>query len=370
MILLSCSRELMAPTSVFLSSGSPMRSVETRACSFSSSSSATDSCTSSREPAQHTWPWLKKMPLTMPSTAWSSGASSNTTLAALPPSSRVSFLPDPASERWISLPTSVEPVNATLSTPGWLVSSAPTSPAPGRMLTTPGGRSACWMISASTSAVSGVVSAGLSTTVLPQASAGRDLPRGHQQREVPRDDLAGHAERARVGAEPRVAELVRPARVVEEVRRRGRHVDVAGLLDRLAVVQALQHGQLAGPLGDHPRDPEDVLGPLGAGHLAPHPLVGPPRGLHRAVHIGRCGRGHLGQHLLGGRVDRLQRLAAALDELAVEEHPVAGLEVRDVPVLGRGRVLPQVISHVSPPSRSPGRCSGPRVGRGAASAGR
>ena len=40
------------------------------------------------------------------------------------------------------------------------------------MLTTPGGSSACRQISANSSAVSGVVSAGLSTTVLPQASAG------------------------------------------------------------------------------------------------------------------------------------------------------------------------------------------------------
>ncbi|SPL87920.1 unnamed protein product [[Actinomadura] parvosata subsp. kistnae] len=30
----------------------------------------------SREPAQQTWPWLKKMPVTMPSTAWSMAASS------------------------------------------------------------------------------------------------------------------------------------------------------------------------------------------------------------------------------------------------------------------------------------------------------
>ena len=39
-------------------------------------------------------------------------------------------------------------------------------------LTTPGGSSASSQISASSSAVSGVVSAGLSTAVLPQASAG------------------------------------------------------------------------------------------------------------------------------------------------------------------------------------------------------
>src|ERR1700739_3672513 len=56
------------------------------------------------------------MPLTIPSTAWSSAASSNTMFAALPPSSSVSFLPEPARRRWIALPTSVEPVNAILST--------------------------------------------------------------------------------------------------------------------------------------------------------------------------------------------------------------------------------------------------------------
>jgi hypothetical protein len=40
------------------------------------------------------------------------------------------------------------------------------------MFTTPGGRSACWQTSANSSAVSGVVSAGLRTTVLPVARAG------------------------------------------------------------------------------------------------------------------------------------------------------------------------------------------------------
>ena len=30
-----------------------------RRFSFATTSSETDSCTSSREPAQHTWPWLK-----------------------------------------------------------------------------------------------------------------------------------------------------------------------------------------------------------------------------------------------------------------------------------------------------------------------
>ncbi len=69
------------------------------------------------------------------------------------------------------MPTSVEPVNAILST-GESTSAAPVSPAPVTMFTTPGGSSASWITCASSSAVSGVVSAGFSTTVLPVASAG------------------------------------------------------------------------------------------------------------------------------------------------------------------------------------------------------
>ncbi len=158
--------------SVFLSSGSPSRRVISRRRSRSTTWSATDSWTSNRDPAQQTWPWLKKMPLTMPSIACSTGASSKTTFAALPPSSSVSFLPVPATVLAIAMPTSVDPVKATLSTPGCATTAAPVSPAPVSTFTTPGGSSACWHTSASSSAVSGVVSAGLSTQVFPAASAG------------------------------------------------------------------------------------------------------------------------------------------------------------------------------------------------------
>ena len=80
-------------------------------------------------------------------------------------------MPVPASRRWIALPTSVEPVNATLSTSA-STSAAPVRPSPVTMLTTPGGSSAWRTTSQKRSAVSGVVSAGLRTTVLPAASAG------------------------------------------------------------------------------------------------------------------------------------------------------------------------------------------------------
>gem|GEM_PF-2065143 len=78
----------------------------------------------------------------------------------------------PATAFWMSLPTAVEPVNATLSTPGWLTRCIPMSDGPGTMFTTPAGRSAWRQTSAKRSALSGVVEAGLSTTVFPAARAG------------------------------------------------------------------------------------------------------------------------------------------------------------------------------------------------------
>ncbi len=92
--------------------------------------------------------------------------------AALPPSSSVSLVPVPASSRWIAFPTPVDPVNAILFTSGCLTSAAPARPSPVTMLTTPGGSSAWRQMSAKRSALSGVVSAGFSTTVFPAASAG------------------------------------------------------------------------------------------------------------------------------------------------------------------------------------------------------
>jgi hypothetical protein len=69
-------------------------------------------------------------------------------------------------------PTSVDPVKAILSMSEWLTIASPTLPSPVMMLTTPGGRPISPQISANFSAVIDVNSAGLSTTVLPIASAG------------------------------------------------------------------------------------------------------------------------------------------------------------------------------------------------------
>ncbi len=59
-----------------------------RVLSLAMKRSSMDSCTSRREPAQQTWPWLNQMASTTPSTAESRSASSKTMKGDLPPSSR------------------------------------------------------------------------------------------------------------------------------------------------------------------------------------------------------------------------------------------------------------------------------------------
>ena len=100
-----------------------------------------------------------------------------------------------------------------------------------------------------------------------------DLPREHEQREVPGDNLTGDTERARVRAESRVVEFVRPPCVVEEPRCNERDVDIAAFLDGLAVVEALSHGKFTTALLNEARDAEQVLAPIGSAHTRPGRVV-------------------------------------------------------------------------------------------------
>ena len=71
------------------------------------------------------------------------------------------------------MPVFVEPVNATLSTPGWRTSARPIAgPLPVTTLNTPSGMPASVTSLASSSAVTGVWSDGLTTIVQPVARAG------------------------------------------------------------------------------------------------------------------------------------------------------------------------------------------------------
>ncbi len=168
----SCTGATMAPMSTALSSGSPRRSDSILTLSFATSRSATPSWARMREPAQHTWPWLNQIASTTPSTTLSRSASWKTTKGDFPPSSSETFLPVPAVAVRMMRPTSVDPVNAILSTSGWATSALPVRPSPVMMFTTPGGSPASSQSSANRSAVREVNSAGLSTTVFPVAIAG------------------------------------------------------------------------------------------------------------------------------------------------------------------------------------------------------
>ncbi len=167
------------------------------------------------------------------------------------------------------------------------------------------------------------------------------LPGQHQQGEVPRDDLAGHPERPRAPVGERVLELVRPARVVEEVRGREREVDVTRLLDRLAAVKRLGHRQLPRALLQDACNPEQILRPLGRPQRRPCVLVRGPGRSHGQVDVLGARLRDLGQGLLvGGRRGGEPPAGAGLDHLATDEEAVALLQADDVAGLGRGSVLP------------------------------
>jgi hypothetical protein len=89
--------------------------------------------------------------------------------------------------------------------------------------------------------------------------------------------------------------------------------------------------KLAGALLHDAGDPEEVLPAVGARHATPHPAVCRPRGFDGAVHVVGARLRDLGEGLLGGRVDRLERLAGAVDELAADEQAIGGLQVDDGP---------------------------------------
>ncbi len=248
-----------------------------RSQSLPITTSATLSWISSREPAQQTCPWLKKMPLTIPSTAWSSAASSKITFADLPPSSSVSETPRPASAAWMSLPTAVEPVNATLSMSGSRTSAAPAAPSPGHDRDDAGRQLRLLEDLGEDERGQRRRLGRLQHAGVAAGERGRQLPGGHQQREVPGHDLGGDAERRGLAAADSIRELVGPARVVEEVRRGQRHVHVARLADRLAAVHRLDDRELTRTLLDQARDPEEVLAALEPAQRGPARLGRPCR---------------------------------------------------------------------------------------------
>ena len=160
----------------------------------------------------------------------------------------------------------------------------------------------------------------------------RELPCRHQQREVPRDDLADHADRLaqRVGEvlarrrqrgdrNGRALDLRRPARHVAEQVGGERHVSRARDAERLAVVERLEHRELVRVLLDQLRDPPDQAAAVGGVHTPPLRVIGErlASGLDRPLDVLFPTVRHLRKLLLGGGIERRERLARR------RLHPVA-----------------------------------------------
>ncbi len=155
------------------SSGSPTLIALTAPSSPERNAPSADSSTRIRERAQQSCPALSKTAPGAAAAAAATSASAKTMFADLPPSSSVTRLIVDDADAAIEAPTSVDPVNATLPTCGCSTRRWPTvRPGPTTTFTTPSGIPASSAISANRSAVSGVSSAGFSTTVFPAASAG------------------------------------------------------------------------------------------------------------------------------------------------------------------------------------------------------
>ena len=101
-------------------------------------------------------------------------ASSNTITGALPPSSRWVRLRCPPALTATARPAATDPVIDTICGVGCATTAAPVTRSPQTTLSTPGPKCLA-AISASITVVTGVVSLGLSTTVLPAAMAGQNF---------------------------------------------------------------------------------------------------------------------------------------------------------------------------------------------------
>ena len=139
-----------------------------------------------------------------------------------------------------------------------------------------------------------------------RGKGGRDLPCQHQKGEVPRDHLTADAD----GLMPRqfrVAQLGQPSVMVEMPLGQG-DIDIAGLADRLAIVEGFQHREQAGVFLEQAGKGIKVFGACVAREPCPfRESLG--CGGDRGVHIGGRALGDLGQLCPRGGVLRGKSLA-------------------------------------------------------------
>ena len=266
-----------------------------------------------RERAQQSWPALPNTAGGAAAAAAARSASAKTTLADLPPSSRVTRLMVPAAPAMMPRPTSVEPVKAILATCGCSTRRRPTTrPGPASTLTTPGGMPASSARSLEGQGGQRRQPGRLEDHGVAGGQGGGELPGGDGEGEVPGHDQPHHPERLPEGqVDPAghrdgVAEqpLGRAGVVGEGV---DHHAQLApGVADRLAGVAHLQLGQ-ALPLGVEAfGQPAQQPGPVGRGDRPPalERGRGPSDG---GVGVGLGGSLQPLDHGLGGRVADLEQ---------------------------------------------------------------
>ena len=146
-----------------------------------------------------------------------------------------------------------------------------------------------------------VVSAGLSTTQFPIASAGAIFHASMSSGKFHGMTWPTTPSGATLRPGSDVFEFVGPAGVIEEMRGGHRHVEVARFLDRLAAVHRLGDGELARAILQQARDAVEVFGAFAAGHLSPDGVEGLLRRGVGGIDIGRAGECDFGELLLVGR---------------------------------------------------------------------
>ena len=178
---------------------------------------------------------------------------------------------------------------------------------------------------------------------------GSPFPRLHQQREVPWDDLADHAD----GFMPGVAEevtidrdrlavdLVRPAGVVAVALDGEGEVRGKGVANRLAIVERLKGGEFILVLFDEVGQAVEDTAAFRRAHAPPRSRIeGPARGGHGKVDVGLVAFGNIADLFTSRRVDRLKGFSGgAGPPLSIDKQVLVGYGDRFCRKLGGHAVV-------------------------------
>src|SRR5580700_10892809 len=171
---------------------------------------------------------------------------------------------------------------------------------------------------------------------------GCDLPRQHEQRKVPRNDLTHNTASNIVGKF--LLQQLRPARMIIKMPHDQRNVEVAALANRLSVVHGFEHGQAARMPLHLSREGVEVTGPGVRTERLPTGKGG-AGGFDRSVNVGGRSFCNTGKLFSGRRVSGVEvfpgrgRGPCAIDEVAEAAFVLVEPRQRLFRVLWRWTVL-------------------------------